>query len=125
MSENKILIIRFIINAIKDTQLTLDNLEYLSDEKYSDVARGIVRGLGASIQRVTEQFDGHPEDKLHGYCAWATFIIMRDFERKHIDESIAKALKNFEDKLYVEQGILDQEESGTEVAEAREGIQND
>jgi hypothetical protein len=50
---------------------------------------------------------------------------MRDFKPKDIDGSIAKALKNFEDKLYVEQGILDQEESGTEVAEAREGIQND
>jgi hypothetical protein len=125
MSETKVRIIKFIINAIKDTQLTLDNLEYLSDEKYTDVARGIVRGLSASIQRVAEQFDGHPDDKLHGYCAWATFIIMRDFERRDVDESIAKALKNFEDKLYVEQGILDQEESGTEVAEAREGIHND
>ena len=94
----KLKIIKFIINAIKDTQLTLDNLEYLSDEKYTDVARGIVRGLGASIQRVAEQFVGHPEDKLHGCCAWATFIIMRDFERKHIDESIAKALAHFEEK---------------------------
>lgn len=125
MSDNKILIIKFIINAIKDTQLTLDMNLDLNDEKYTDVARGMVRGLGASIQRVAEQFDGHPEDKLHGYCGWAMFIIMRDFERKHIDESIAKALKNFEYKLYVEQGILDQEESGTEVAEAREGIHND
>lgn len=124
MSENKILIIRFIINAIRDIQQTLE-LSKLKPMQYTDTSRGMVRGLCMSIQRVAEQFDGHSSSELHGFCAWGTIILMRDFKPKDIDESIAKALKNFEDKLYVEQGILDQEESGTEVAEAREGIQND
>jgi len=124
MSENRILIIKFIINAIKDVQRALE-LGHLHDPQYIDVARGMVRGLCLSIQRVAEQFDGQSSSELDGFCAWGTILLMRDYERKDIDESIAKALKNFEEKLYVEQGILDQEESGTEVAEAREGIHND
>lgn len=119
MSENKLLIIRFIINAIKDVQLTLENLEYLKPQQYTDVARGMVRGLCISTQRVAEQFDGQSGDELSGLCAWGTIIIMRDFKPINIDQSIAHALASLEKTLYVEQGILDQEESGTEVAEAR------
>lgn len=118
MSENKLLIIRFIINTIKDIQETLE-LSNLKPMQYTDTSRGMVRGLCISTQRVAEQFDSQPKNKLSGFCAWGTILLMRDFKPKDIDVSIAKALKNFEMTLYVEEGILEQEESGTEVAEAR------
>lgn len=98
MSENRILIIKFIINAIKDVQRTL-KLGHLQDPKYIDVSRSMVCGLCLSIQRVAEQFDGQSSSEPNGFCAWGTILLMRDYERKDIDESIAKALKNFEEKL--------------------------
>ena len=94
---NKQKIIKFIINAIKDVQQTLDAGHYQAGQ-YTDIARGMVRGVSLSIQRVTEQFDGQSDKELTGLCAWGTILLMRDFEPEHIDASLARALAHFEEK---------------------------
>lgn len=95
---NKLKIIKFIINAIKDIQVTLDAGNYQAGQ-YTDIARGMVRGVSLSIQRVAEQFDGQSDKELTGLCTWGTILLMRDFEPKHIDASLAKALAHFEEQV--------------------------
>ena len=65
-------IIKFIINAINDIQQTLDAGNYQAGQ-YTDIARGMVRGVSLSIQRVAEQFDGQSDKELSGLCTWGQY----------------------------------------------------
>ncbi len=96
---NQIILYRTLINAIEQTLLCLDAIEgALGEDQYCNHARGMVRGISVSIQALATEF-GQNENELHGSLAWAYILLMRDFDRKDIDDSIKKASENARSKL--------------------------
>ena len=98
-AEHQLILYRTLINAIEQTLLCLDAMEgALGEDYYCNHARGMVRGITVSIQVLATEF-GQNENELHGSVAWAYILLMRDFDRKDIDDSIKKALENARNKL--------------------------
>ena len=109
-TEHKIILYRTLINAIQSMQDCSHTLRNeLTPHKYVDQVKGMVRGIGLTIQELAVCL-GEDADKLHGSVAWVHILIMRDFEREHIDMSIGTALGNAKTS-YKEA----QEESSTEA----------
>lgn len=93
-AEHKIILYRSLINAIQSLQDCAQFIgKDLSDQRYVDQVKGMVRGIGFTIQELAVSL-GEDADKLHGSVAWVYILIMRDFEREHIDMSIGTALGN-------------------------------
>ena len=93
-TEHKIILYRTLINAIQSMQDCSHTLrKELTPHKYACAMRGMVRGIGFTMQELAVCF-GHDPDKMHGSVIWVYLLICRDRKADHIDMSIGTALGN-------------------------------